>query len=241
MTQEPNTDRRNVLKTLGGLGAAGIVGGGSLLALTGGASATGTFDYGSASVESDDGSVQYVAIFGDSIVKWAGFDTPATEFEINIDASAVRDSDSTEVWSGTLHNTGWVQVSEGSNWGGAGEAIITDDGLSGRIESNIGYTDGAQDASVYWDIVAPNGDPTQGSNSYSLPSQSIPASTVSSDTDGQSESYTITLTTTYTWRDANGNVLLSNSWDSAVSVGVTNIESTSTATSGDSTDGSTAG
>lgn len=69
---ETNLTRR---KALGGIAAAGTlaIGGVGLVAQSGGARATGGGDYEEVTVTSDDGTVEYVAIYGASTVEWDGF------------------------------------------------------------------------------------------------------------------------------------------------------------------------
>lgn len=221
-------ERRTVLKTVGGIGSTAAIGGLGLFALSGSAAATasGSFDYGSASVTSDDGSVEYVAIYGDSVIEWDGFDTPAQFFDIDIDARVV---DKTE-WV-DLHETGHVDLDNG-DWGN--DESLSGSGTSGTIKSAIGLDGNEHDETVDWHIVGSDPD------GYGLPENSIDPSELAVDSDGSSETFTVQKRITYTWYDDDKNDLFTEQWKADVDVTVTNEKSTANVDDGPGEDGVTA-
>lgn len=237
-------NRRDYLRVSGGIGAASIAAGAGLVSLTGGAAATADFSYDPVTITSDDGTVQYVAIFGDSVVAWDGFDTPAQYFSIVIQGRLLQSG--TEQASVTLYDGGLVDLA--SNWGGSGENL-SGPGTHGQIESNVGYSSGSKDLSVAWEVVAPdsdgdgNGDPADASglNSYGLPQEAIPASALTTGTDGGSTDYVVELESTYTWYDSGKAELFSKAWTSQIPVTVNNQATTASSGSGSQTDGATGG
>lgn len=218
-------ERRNLLKTVGGIGATATIGGLGLLAAAGGASATGGADYEPVTVTSDDGTVDYVAIYGDSVVEWDGFESTAVEAQIVTEASVSGQSD----WT-LLYDTGRFDLSN-DDWGGANEEL-SGPGTSGTIETAIGLdSDGNYDESTAWTIVG------DGLNGYGLPQNSIDSSLLEADGDGDTANFTVTVRATYTWYDSDGNELLSESFTSDVPVTVNNEERTTSGASGDGESG----
>lgn len=231
---ESRIDRRTALKGAGVAGAALATGGLGLAATTGGAMAVGSQTLGPVTIESDDGSVEYVAIHGDSVVEWSGFDTPATHFDIAITLDVLQGGDSVD---GSLpqeiHSTGEVDLSN-TNWGGANEAL-SGPGTSGTIESAVGLAgDGTHDPTIDWHVVGTDPD------GYGLPSNPVDASHLSVGTDGASEDYTLRMASTYTWYDGSGGPeIFSETFETDIGVTVDNLPATSTVSSGDGTDGAT--
>lgn len=215
-------ERRDVLKGAAGAGGALTIGGIGLLFMPPRVAATG--GYGTAEADTDDGQVNYVAIYGQSRVDWSGFDEEATQFRIQV-AAHVEDSDD-EVVAGPqqIHDTGPISL-ENDDWGGAGEDH-SGPGTSGYIESDIGYNDdGELDGDLFWDVLAPNGDPTQGHNEYELPEDPLPSEEVPRvEEDDSSETFTVVIESTYTWYDSGGNHVFDESWEGTVDLTVTNKE-----------------
>lgn len=216
--------RRNFLKAAGGLAALTAVGG---AALTGGATATSNQSYGDVTISSDDGSVEYVAIYGDSVVTWDGFDTEATQFSIAIEAKLGSESTWTQ-----LHDTGLVDLSN-ANWGNYDESL-SGPGTSGTIESGIGLAeDGTHDPTIDWHVVGTDPD------GYGLPQNNISASKLSVDSDGTTETYVVEIRSTYTWYDAGDAEIHSETFTSTVDVTVTNEATTASTSDGSGDDGAT--
>lgn len=223
--------RRTMLKGAG-LATGGLFAGG--IALTQfSARAVATQNYGNASVSSDDGSVEYVAIYGDSRIDWTGFDTPAQYFSIDIQG-AVLDSDGNQIHDWVdLYSTDLIDLDD-ENWGNYDDEL-SGSGTSGYIESGIGLDEnGTHDPAVDWHVVGTDPD------GYGLPQNSIPASALENDTEDSTEYYTVRLNSTYTWYDADENELFSEDWNSNVTVEVTNEPKDATAEDGDGEDGATA-
>ena len=124
-------ERRNFMKTAGGIGVGALAGGLGLTTLTGGATATSSADYGNVMLSSDDGTVEYVAIFGSSTVTWDGFESDAVEFRIVNEARIPG-----EVGWTQLNDTGKIDLSQ-STWGGDDEDF-SGVGTSGTIETGTG-------------------------------------------------------------------------------------------------------
>jgi hypothetical protein len=214
-------ERRQLLKGIGGIGTLAAVGGASFL-LSGSAAATGGMDFGSASLSSDDGTVDHVAIFGDGRVEWDGFETEAKSFNII-----------TEIGGDRLNNR--VQINESgphdltaSSWGGSNETF-SGAGTSGYIESDIGYGSGEnRNENSYWIIVAPKGDPSQANHpasDYGLPMSAVEAAKYEVGTDGKTNNYNIKVHTTYQWFDdttGSGNLIFEKTFTSNITLTVTN-------------------
>lgn len=230
-------ERRNFLKAAGGAAGAATLGGAGLLATTGGAAASGSFDYGGVTITSDDGSVEYVAVYGDSVVNWTGFDTPADSFTIDIALTVVDKEDGSTVHKQQIHSTSQVDVSLGKDWGNHDESISTENGgTSGTIESGIGLDEnGEHDPSIDWHIVQ---DPDAASaDEYGLPSDPVDAQYLRVSTDGGSRSFRLEMDSTYTWYDANGNRIFQETFPSAIPVTVNNEPKSASAEDGDGDDG----
>lgn len=232
-------ERRSLLKgtgvSLASLAAAGI----GLSSLTGGAVATGGTNFGTTSLTSNDGTVEYVAIFGDSVVNWDGFDTPATQARIVNGASARKESEpqGSLISRQNLNDTGKFDLSQGDSWGGAGEKISTaDDGREGTIETDVGYgSAGNKNEEVYWEIVD-DGD-SESLNDYGLPQNPLPASPFEVNADGASQDYVITIYTRYEWYDSSDNLIYDKEFTSEVDLTVTNEPVSVTGSSGPDDDG----
>lgn len=232
--------RRTALK---GLATAGVAAAGGAAYLTRGASASSTADYGTVTITSDDGTVEYVALYGDSVVTWDGFDTVAKSFSVEVEGG---------LKSGygpiTFHPEKRFDLTKDS-WGGPGESH-TGPGTSGTIKSDIGYgSSGNKAESVMWEVVAADvdgdnyGEPSdpQGLNDYGLPVKAIPASEVNAPTDGGEQTHVIQMETTYRWFDAptGGTEIFAKTFTSTVDVTVNNEPATVSGSSGDGEDGAT--
>lgn len=204
-------ERRNLLKAAGGIGVGTLAGGLGLTTLTGGAAATSNANYNDVSVTSDDGTVEYVAIFGASRVEWDGFENDAAEVRIVNEARIPN-----EVGWTQLNNTGKEDLSQGANWGGDGEEF-SGIGTSGYIESDIGLrSNGNHDPSTDWHVVGTDPD------GYGLPQNSLDPAALETDSDGNAKTFTLELRATYTWFTGTGNVEFEKSFTSALDVVVTN-------------------
>lgn len=219
------------------------VAGAGLTAMMGGASATGGTNFGSTSLESNDGTVEYVAIFGDSVVSWDGFDTPATQARIVNGASARKKGQSrgSLISRQNLNDTGKFDLSLGDSWGGAGETISTSDGgREGTIESDIGYGSGGnKNEEVYWEIVD-DGD-SETLNDYGLPQNPLSAAPFEVNSDGSSQDYVITIYTRYEWYDSSDNLIFEKEFTSEISLTVNNQTASATGSSGPDDDGAVSG
>lgn len=77
-------ERRTLIKTVGGIGAAATIGG---VALTGSAAAADlTFDVNPVTHTSTDGTVTAVLVDVDGSVSWSGFDSPASTLDVSLQA-----------------------------------------------------------------------------------------------------------------------------------------------------------
>lgn len=217
-------NRRSILKAIGSIGAAGAAGGGALLALSGSATATASQDFGSASLTSDDGTVDHVAIFGDSRVEWEGFESSAESFTIDIAIDGDRLSSPVQI-----HSAGPYDLTA-SSWGGDGERF-SGAGTSGWIESDIGYDNGGggRNPEKYWIIVAPGGDPTNANHpasGYGLPPSAVGASTYEVDQDGNTVTFGLDVESTYTWyptTDGSGSPIFQKTFTSNITLTVNNV------------------
>lgn len=219
--------RRTLLKGAGVAGAAGLVGGGLFLGSSS-ATATAEQNYNEVSVSSDDGTVDYVAIYGDSVVTWDGFDTEAQTFKIVAEGRVKGETD----WQ-TLNDTGTVNL-DNDDWGGSGESL-SGSGTSGEIRSDIGLdSNGQHDPTTDWHIVGSDPD------GYGLPQNRLPASALEVDSDGGQYTFEVQVRNTYAWYDSGGNEIHTESWTSTIPVSVTNEPATTNASSGDGEDGAVA-
>ena len=224
-------ERRDLLKTVGGIGAASAAGGAGFLAMTGGAAAHGGWQHiGDSTVTSDDGSVEYVAIYGDAVVEWDGFDDEATQFQIVTEG---RIADTMDEWV-ELNDTGPVSLSD-DDWGNHDEEL-SGPGTSGTIETGVGLDeDGNYDPSIHWVVVGD--DP---STDYGLPENSIDPSNIKVDDDGGSYVFTLQIKSVYTWYNSGGTELFSEDFIQHVKVEVNNRPSSANMEDGDGEDGAVA-
>lgn len=226
--------RRRVLQGAGVAGALAIGGIGTGL-FSGGARATASQNFGSASVTSNDGSVEYVAIFGDSVVEWKGFERPAQYFDISIEVEIEQDWDGQTAAKKTVHETGLVSV-DNDSWGNYDDDVSYDDeGREGTIETGIGLDEnGNHDPTIDWHIVGTDPD------DYGLPSDPIDASHMKNSHDGETRSFTLYVRSTYTWYDVNENHIFDETFTGTVDVDVENIAEQADSSDGSGEDGATA-
>lgn len=215
-------ERRNLLKAVGSIGTAATVGGAGFFAMTGGATATANANYGDVTVTSDDGTVEYVAIYGSSTVTWDGFDSTAMEARIVNEAQIPG-----QVGWLQLNNTGRFAL-DNDSWGGADENL-SGIGTSGTIETGIGLrSNGNHDPTTDWHVVGSDPD------GYGLPQNSIDPANLEVDADGDTGSFDVELRATYYWYDANGNKIFQKSFTSTVDVTVNNEPQTASGSSSNS-------
>lgn len=218
-------ERRSLLGTLGGIVGTAAFGGAGLIFATEDASATASTDYGDVTITSDDGSVQYVAIYGDSVVEWDGFDTTATQAKILVEGR-VGDSGA---WT-ELHDTGPFSL-DNDDWGGADEEL-SGSGTSGYIKSGIGLdSNGNHDPTTDWHVVGNDPD------GYGLPQNSIDPAQLEVGGDGSSQYFQLQIRSTYVWYDNGGNEIFRKSFTSTVGVTVNNEEASASGKTGDGDDG----
>lgn len=225
--KEHPMERRDVLKTAGGIGAVSVAGGAGLLAMTGGAAADSHGDYESATVTSDDGTVEYVAIYGDKRIEWEGFDSMATQFSVLTEGRVAGEMANYI----ELNDTGPVSLSE--DWGGSDEET-SGPGTSGHIENAVGLNGGNHDPTIDWHVVGSDPD------NYGLPENSIDPSILTVDDDGGSYTFTVQVKSTYTWYDSGGNEIFSEDFVDNVRVEVNNRPANAEASDGDGEDGAVA-
>jgi hypothetical protein len=223
--------RRSVLKGLGGAATVGTIGGASFFALSGSAAATVSGGLiGSTAISSDDGSVDYVAVWGDAQIDWKGFDTPAQYFSIDIELEVVQDWDGQTRTTKQIHSTVLVDL-DNDSWGNHDEDL-SGSGTRGTIKSGIGRdSNGDHDPTIDWHIVGTDPD------NYALPDDPVPASRLEVDQDGSERSFTLVMRSTYTWYDDSENQIFEKTFSSDVDVDVENIESQATASDGPEGDG----
>lgn len=138
--------RRDYMKTVGGIVGGTAVGAGGLAALTGGAAAADTQLEGvsPSAVETNDGSIKYVAFGGRVRFNWDGLDSDAAYGAYNI-RTRIRDKQEGD-WTGWA-NHGGDSGELGASWGGDND--YTDDtGKEGVFEFNFGSPHGQNDYAI---------------------------------------------------------------------------------------------
>lgn len=90
--------RRDILKTAGGIGAATTAGGLGLLAMTGGAAAQ-IEDPAPISAETNDGEIEYVAFGGLFHFSWDGLDSTAQYGSYTVETRVMRDDGTWTAWA----------------------------------------------------------------------------------------------------------------------------------------------
>lgn len=137
-------ERRDLLKTAGGIGVGTAVGGLGLFAMTGSAAAgdTNLVGFDADAVTTDDGSVQYIAFGGRLRFEWDGLDNDATHGYYNVE---------TRIWLGdgwsSWRSHGTDSGELGADWGG-GNDYTDDTGTDGMFRFNYGDENGDTDYAI---------------------------------------------------------------------------------------------
>lgn len=243
----PTPSRRNVIRAIGGSAVAAGVGGAALLATTGSATAAFESDTDIGTVETNDGRLTHLSIYGDSTVNWEGFDTEATQFSITSEVDVVDESGNSFLPDDRpqeINDTGVRDLTAG-DWGGDGESY-SGPGKSGSITSDVGlHGNGSPNPDTDWAIIQAEDyeDP------YGLPQSPVAASDIdSAPADGESTTYYVKLLSTYHWYDGNASStgtdasghIFSETFTATYEVDVTNLEPTADSTAGDGESGATA-
>jgi hypothetical protein len=193
--------RRDILKTMGGIAGASVAGGAGFAALTGGATATAGSDIADPpAVETDDGTIRWVAVQTTGRLTWDGFDTAAKQARIMIYVTLKQDG--SNVWGENLiHDTGMFDLT--SDWGGSGEDISlsgdSTDGQAGYIASDTDWGILQEDRNNIYN------------NGYPLPTDPAPVAPLTAESDGSTEQTRIVLRSVYLLFDADGNELTGQS------------------------------
>lgn len=222
--------RRTALQGIAGAVGAATIGGVAFLAS--GPAAAAMQEYGSATVTSDDGTINHVSIYGDSTVSWEGFENAADSVTIEVQARCL---DADAGWR-TLYTT-TADLTDDS-WGGSGESH-TGVGTSGELSQDIGLDeDGEHDAESDWAIVQADGY----EDAYGIPSNesALSASGFEVDGDGDSATYAVEMRSHYTWHDGESEEF-TETFPATVEVDLTNRPKDSESTDGDGESGAVAG
>lgn len=177
-------ERRDVLKTAGGIGVGTAMGGLGLLALTGGAAAQSSFVVNDPNtVETDDGEIEFVSHGGLLRFEWEGTDTEATYGQYETLSRVQRNDGSWTAWkshgvgSGPLgddpesadsnhNNDGEFDHGEEntSNTFGGGNDTNSGPGTDGFFQFKFGVTYGQKNYAIVYDdesdLDIDNGRPT---------------------------------------------------------------------------------
>lgn len=238
--------RRTVLKSAAGIGAVGI--GGAALTGSGAADTHADTDYsvGDITLSSDTGDIDYVAMYGEGTFEWRGLETPATHVEIETTATAYdsdgavltyeNDAGETESLEDVhLNTTGPIALSQGADWGNHDDEL-SGEGTRGYVTHGVGIGPGGNyDKSIEWVIVGEKPADVAGSG-YGLPDESLSAKPFTAGDDGESATYDVVVTSTYTLYNGTGEdqeELVSTSTAGNISITVENIAAESGTTEGD--------
>jgi len=163
-SDRPTIDRRTVLKTATGAGAAALAGGGAFLALTGSAAASATLNVtvGDTQIANDAGHLNYVGVDVDKTITWEGYDVPVKYIGFKHEVAA--DSNS-EGWHQLYPTPGAADDPDGF----AVSPELPDWSNYGDDEAVTSYTTDANDypegttgeavAGVAWEIINDTGEP----------------------------------------------------------------------------------
>lgn len=137
-------ERRDVLKTTGGIGVGTTIGGLGIFALTGSAAGADAQLEGidPDAVTTDDGGIQYVAFGGRLRFEWDGLDADATHGFYNTE-TRVWTGDSWSNWRS--HGTDYGEL--GADWGG-GNDYTDEGGTDGVFQFKFGEEYGQQDYAI---------------------------------------------------------------------------------------------
>lgn len=225
--------RRDFVKTVGGIGTASALGLGALTLASSPVSATSDLN-GSVSLSSDTGEIEHVSIYGDGYMQWKGLDTPVTDAQILTNVTV--ENDGNEVVSKQVNDTGRFSLDDDS-WGSDDEEL-SGSGTRGYIKTGVGlHSNGNHDPSIDWAIIQADDydDP------YGLPTDPVDASHLKVGADGGSKTFAVTVTTTYRLFDADGDTRETASASSSFDVEVNNIASQTSTGSAPGDDGATGG
>lgn len=148
-------ERRDYLKTAGGIGVGTAVGGLGVLALTGSATAANANLEGvdPSAVTTDDGSITYVSYGGRLRFAWDGLDAEATHGGYEVYSRVQRDNGSWSSWVTHGSDSGALD----GNWGGDNDD--TDQtGTEGFFEFKFGERHNQQDYAIAYDESDGDGD-----------------------------------------------------------------------------------
>lgn len=147
------TNRRKVLKGIGGAAIAAGIGAGGFIATTGSAAAaSGNLSISGSSVSNDDGDLSQVHVTLDHEASWDGFDYPVEAVEYR-DVLRVYDGEGNQLGSDVLRD-GTDSPVLLENWSSDGSS----DGWGGPDEHTSGPgTQGTVNAGIVWTVLAEDG------------------------------------------------------------------------------------
>lgn len=159
-------NRREILKTAGGIGATAAVGGAGLLASSSGAlAASGELDINGTSLANDDGDVTRIGVALTHEVTWDGFDIPVEAVAYQDYIQKVDGSGSVVVSHNIYDNTENPVLLE--NWSGDGDS----NGWGGADEYTAGPgTDSSVNADIDWTVISETPSEDGGTESPALAS-----------------------------------------------------------------------
>lgn len=147
-------------------------------------------------IDTDDGMIDYVAIWGDVRLEWSGFEKVITHFRINWDLTIVEDDD--PLYHKSLHSSPIVDLSR-DNFAGP-RTLFSGPGKRGYIERAFGLDkDGNRDPSKDWHIIA-----RKGFESHDI-FNTAPAKYVRVDEEGKTRTFLVTLVSTFGLYSGNPN------------------------------------
>lgn len=198
-------ERRSLLKTIGGIGAASAAGLGGMAALGGSAAAVSQgLNIGNSQVSNDDGDLSEVIVNLDHTVEWDGFDVGVDAISYT-DVISITDGSGTDLGAYTLYDGAPVDLTEivNGNWGGPGETgsiYATDEDNSSPGANALA---GSVSADVNWTVL------TDQSNTPSANSVQTPAvigqdvGNLDNNTDGSDRTFTVTFEKTISFYTEN--------------------------------------
>lgn len=178
-------ERRDYLKTAGGIGATGVAAGLGLatFASSGAAAAADLTIDDPAAVESDDGSIEWVAVRAYLRTEWDGFDEDV-HYARYIDEVTIRPNDENHTY--TIHETYTEDFDDGKDpggdgWGGDGEHYSAA-GKEGHVRVDVDWGIAQKDReNVY-------------NEGYGLPADPAPVTDLEAGDDGETKESTVVLT-----------------------------------------------
>jgi hypothetical protein len=185
--------RRNLMKTLGGLAATGATAGLGISAMSGGvAAATSQLNISDPSaVTTDDGSIKWVAVQAYLRTEWDGFDEDI-HYVRYIDKVTIRPNSDNNTY--TINDTISDDLGDGESagsdtddsWGG-------DTGWHGGEHFSPSGKEGYIHVDIDWGICQENRDNLY-NNGYMLPENPAPVDNLEADTDGATKDSTVRFT-----------------------------------------------